>query len=87
MKDKFKEILGKYSQEKNLDLIGKNKKLKKKKVIIDSDICQVCGEKMKYSEKEEEKDYEQRWSIHYECYLNTQNRLDRETGILTERKR
>jgi hypothetical protein len=42
---------------------------------------------MTYSEKDKEKDYEERWSIHYECYLSTQNRLDRETGILTERKR
>ena len=89
-KEGFKSILDKYSKQKSLDDLGKNisRNASKRKSASESDACQVCGQKMDFSENQKEKEFEYKWSIHYRCrFSEIENRLDRETGVLTERKR
>ncbi len=89
-KEGFKSILDKYSQGKRLDEIGKSISKTKSSGMQNSkkENCQVCGNKMEFSNDLKEREFEYKWSIHYKCrFADIENRLDRETGVLTERKK
>jgi len=50
-------------------------------------VCVICGQPVtSYSSDPRENKYEKKWGVHWACYLNISNLLDRETGIVTERK-
>jgi len=50
-------------------------------------ICMQCGMPIEtYDENPRWAQYEEKWSIHYDCYLQTLNLLDRESHITSERQ-
>lgn len=81
MSDKFKDIMERREKiEKRYDAKARAQFAKP------ANYCQFCGKEMKESEDPTINRWQKRWSIHYNCANAVDNRLDRQVGILSERR-
>lgn len=51
--------------------------------------CEICGGPMHINPKDGTNhnitEWERKWSVHHSCAMDMQNRLDRQSGILSDR--